>query len=192
MGPGGFGPRRGFGGRPGPFGPPWGRGPGRHGRGPGGGRRRPRVSRGEVRAAVLLLLGEGPMHGYQLMQEMEERSGGAWQPSPGSIYPTLQLLADEGLIASTPQDGKNVFTLTEAGATARAALEGPAPWETMAGDGFGALIGLRRSMALLVASIKQISVTGSDRQVEQATAILNNARKAIYRLLAEDEEPVDS
>ncbi len=77
-----------------------GRGPGR-GRGPfgpGGPRRGGRARRGDVRAAILALLGETPMHGYQIIQELETRSNGLWRPSPGSVYPTLQLFVDEGLV----------------------------------------------------------------------------------------------
>src|SRR3954465_239633 len=112
-GPGFGGP--GFG--PGPWGPRGGRG------GPRG-----RARRGDVRASILALLKDRPMHGYEMIQEIAERSGGAWKPSPGSVYPTLQLLEDEGLIASASEGGKKLFSLTDDGRTA--AEEGPeAPWE---------------------------------------------------------------
>ena len=75
----------------------------------------PRMGRGDVRAAVLALLAEGPMHGYQIIREIEERSGGSWKPSPGSVYPTLQLLADEGLISSEESNGRKTYSLTDAG-----------------------------------------------------------------------------
>ena len=127
------------------------------------------------------------MHGYQIMQELEERSGGAWQPSPGSIYPTLQQLADEGLIASRPVDGRNVFTLTEDGATANQDHVGSPPWERMAEEGGAAHGSLRRSMVQLGAAARQVSFAGSRRQVEAADQILRDARRAIYRLLAEDD-----
>ena len=74
-----------------------------------------RIRRGDVRAAILLLLEEEPRNGYQVMQELESRSGGTWRPSPGSVYPALQLLADEGLVRSEARDGGNVFELTDAG-----------------------------------------------------------------------------
>src|SRR5829696_573137 len=90
--------------------PPFG---GRFGRGGWGGGRRMR--RGDVRAAILLLLDEGPRNGYQVMQELEQRSGGSWRPSPGSVYPTLQLLSDEGLVAGQYRDGSTVYDLTDAG-----------------------------------------------------------------------------
>lgn len=108
--------REGFKGRRaafGPFGPPFGGGPfgGRGGRGGPRGRAR----RGDVRASILALLADRPMHGYEMIQEIGERSGGAWKPSPGSVYPTLQLLEDEGLIESASEGGKKLFTLTDAG-----------------------------------------------------------------------------
>ena len=90
-----------------------------------------RMKRGDVRAAILRLLAESSMHGYQIIHEIETRSGGAWKPSPGSVYPTLQLLADEGLIASKEAAGKRTFSLTDAGrAVAEADASKPAPWMT--------------------------------------------------------------
>ena len=91
-----------------------------------GGHRGHRAGRGDVRAAVLALLDEEPMHGYQMIQELGERSGGAWTPSPGSIYPALQLLQDEGLVTAAETDGKRVFSLTEAGRE-QAAKRGDGP-----------------------------------------------------------------
>ena len=166
------------------FGHHKGRGPGRHGR---GGRRR-RVTRGEVRNAVLTLLAEEPMHGYQVMQEMEERSGGGWQPSPGSVYPTLQLLADEGLVESEAEGGKNIFSLTDAGRAAVEQIEGPPVWEGFTGDGMANLVNLRRSMFQLGAAVKQVSAAGSEAHISAAQTVLNDARKALYRILASDEE----
>jgi len=168
-------------------GPHRGPGPGRR---RGGGTRRPRVSRGEVRIGVLAVLHDQPMHGYQIMQELEERSGGAWQPSPGSIYPTLQQLSDEGLVISEAVDGKNVFSLTEDGATAVAANEEPPPWERF-GEGGGPAVGnLRRSVHQLGAAARQVAMTGTPVQVEAANAVLADARKAMYRLLAEDDAAI--
>lgn len=186
--PAGFGrggDRRGRGprGRGGP-----GRGPGPGGRGRRGGRR-PRVSRGDVRVGVLALLKDEPMHGYQIMQELDERSGGAWQPSPGSIYPTLQQLADEGLIVSQSVDGKNVFSLTEDGAAEVEGDESPPPWERLNVEGGAVYANLRRSMFQLGAATRQVAAAGSHSQAEAAAQIINDAKKAIYRLLAEDDAP---
>src|ERR1700760_4080789 len=98
----------------------------RHGRGRGG----PRARRGDVRAAVLALLAERPMHGYEMIKEIEERTDGAWVPSAGSIYPTLQLLEDEGLIRGKDSDGKRRFTLTDTGrAEQEQKAEEVAPWD---------------------------------------------------------------
>ncbi len=103
-----------------------------HGRGPWS-----RAKRGDVRAAILLVLAEEPMHGYQIMQRLEETSGGAWRPSPGSVYPTLQLLEDQGIIKGEEADGRRVFSLTEAGVEAAAALKerlGDSPFGTEGGE----------------------------------------------------------
>lgn len=128
------------------------------------------------------------MHGYQIMQELEERSGGAWQPSPGSIYPTLQQLADEGLIISNAAEGKNVFSLTEQGAEVALAHEGPAPWERFGGEGGMAMADLRRTVHQLAAAAHQVGAAGSQAQIQAAAEIVNEARKRLYRLLAEDDE----
>ena len=141
------------------------------------------MSRGEVRSAVLLLLVEQPRHGYEIMQELEQRSEGGWQPSPGSIYPTLQQLADEGLVESRPEGGKNIFTITDTGTAKAAEVEAP-PWERLAGDGSHG--GLRAAMGQLAGAARQVGSAGSSEQVEKATEIITDARKAIYRLLADD------
>src|ERR1700736_2301442 len=123
--------RHGFG--PGPFGD-FGGGPfggGGWGRGPRGRGRKAR--RGDIRTAALLLLAEEPRNGYQIMQEIEERSDGVWRPSPGSMYPALQQLEDEGLIRSEEHDGRKLFALTEAGEAfvQERGTDKPAPWEQM-------------------------------------------------------------
>ena len=163
---------------------PWG-GPGRY-PGPFFGRG-PKVGRGDVRAAILVLLAEEPMHGYQVIQELTERSGGVWRPSPGSIYPTLQLLEDEGLIKGEEAEGRRVFHLTDAGKTEVQSRgeKAPAPWESF-GDA-GPLIDLREVGFGVAAAVMQVAQTGSARQIARAKDILNEARKSLYRLLAEDE-----
>lgn len=162
-----------------------GRGGRGHGRGRGG-HGRPRVSRGDVRLAILALLDEQPMHGYQLMQELEERSGGAWQPSPGSIYPTLQQLADEGVIKSEAEGGKNIFSLTAEGQEAADSNEEPPPWERFSAEGAAGFVNLRKSVFQLTAAAKQVGSAGNTSQVERAKAIIDDARKGLYKLLAED------
>jgi hypothetical protein len=114
-----------FGGGP-MFAPPWAQGGG-----PRGGWRGPKARRGDVRAAILAVLAEQPMNGYQIIQEIAERSGGVWKPSPGSIYPTLQQLEDEGLVTADAATGRRTFTLTDEGRAyvAEHADEVTAPWE---------------------------------------------------------------
>ena len=191
-----------FGGRGGPFGRggfpfgPGGPGAGGFG-GPGGGwggKRGGRARRGDVRTAALLLLAEEPRNGYQIMQELEERSGGAWRPSPGSVYPALQQLEDEGLIRSGDQDGRKLFELTDAGReeVAERDAEQPAPWEQMAGgvtDDAWALMHTGREVGMAMIQVMQ---TGSDAQRREAQRILVDARRDLYRLLADGEPEAEA
>ncbi|HEY5467663.1 MAG TPA: PadR family transcriptional regulator [Coriobacteriia bacterium] len=174
----GFG-HRGF---KGPFGMGGMGGMGGHGFGPGG----PRARRGDIRAAVLRLLSEAPMHGYQIIQELSARSGGAWSPSAGSVYPTLQLLADEGLIVSEESAGKKVFSLTEAGTAAVAETAGqPAPWEAVAQGGIHNS-DYREAVGKLMGAVFQIGKNGTKAQTDAALEVLDDARKKLYAILAED------
>ncbi|MFD8432340.1 PadR family transcriptional regulator [Streptomyces coelicoflavus] len=179
-----FGPG-GPGGPAGPFGPGFGHGGPWGGRGRGGPRGRAR--RGDVRASILALLKDRPMHGYEMIQEIAERSGGAWKPSPGSVYPTLQLLEDEGLIASESEGGKKLFALTEAGRTA--AEEGPeAPWEEASrGVDWEALNDVRQAGFGLMEAFGQVWKTGSKEQREKALAVIGEARKKLYLILADED-----
>ncbi|MFI0901005.1 PadR family transcriptional regulator [Streptomyces sp. NPDC020983] len=171
----------------GPFGPPFGGGPwGPGGRGRGGPRGRAR--RGDVRASILALLKDRPMHGYEMIQEIADRSGGAWKPSPGSVYPTLQLLEDEGLISSTSEGGKKLFTLTGEGRTEAEA--GPeAPWED-AGRGvdWDAMNEIRKAGGGLVEAFRQVWVAGTPEQREKALTVVNEARKRLYLILADEDD----
>ncbi|MEB8343450.1 PadR family transcriptional regulator [Streptomyces endophyticus] len=191
QGRGGF-ERGGFEGRRaafGPFGPGFGGpgGPGPWGRGGRGGGARGRARRGDVRASILALLQDRPMHGYEMIQEIAERSGGAWKPSPGSVYPTLQLLEDEGLIASASEGGKKLFSLTDDGRTA--AEEGPdAPWEE-AGRGvdWEAMNEIRQAGFGLMEAFGQVWKTGSKEQREKALSVINDTRKKLYLILADED-----
>jgi DNA-binding PadR family transcriptional regulator len=150
--------------------------------GPGGGRAR----RGDIRTAVLRLLSEQPMHGYQIIQELSARSEGAWSPSAGSVYPTLQLLADEGLVTAEETAGKKVFSLTETGIAAVAeTADQPAPWEDAVQSDSGAA-GYREAAGKLMAAVFQIGKGGSAEQVTAAIEVLNDTRKKLYAILAED------
>ncbi|MCU1411329.1 MAG: PadR family transcriptional regulator [Rhodoglobus sp.] len=142
-----------------------------------------RMGRGDVRAAVLALLAEKPMHGYQLIQEIQERSGGAWKPSPGSVYPTLQLLADEGLITAEESSGRKTYSLTDAG---RAAADDAGPWEAPAAREPGHRSALAKAGVELAHAAAQVGRSGSPDQVDKAVAVLDEARRKLYSILAQD------
>ena len=161
-----------------------------------GGRRRMR--RGAVRRAVLWALSDGPGHGYEVMRRLEERTAGMWRPSPGSVYPTLQMLEDEGLVRSRTDDGTRTYELTDEG---RAAMAGPG-WGGAPGGfgGFGGFGGpgepeggadpaqlraLREAVHDARAAVRQIAQTGRPHQLEKAVEIVQQARRSLYQLLAE-------
>ncbi|MGZ4621686.1 MAG: PadR family transcriptional regulator [Blastococcus sp.] len=156
--------------------------PGRH---PGG---RGRAPRGDVRTAVLLLLAEEPMHGYQLMQAIADRSGGRWTPSPGAIYPTISQLEDEGLVTVTADAGRKLVALTDAGRehvqARRDAGADPFAGHQATGPG-GDLRGL---VEQLHGAVRQVARTGTDAQLTAAAAILAEARRSLYLLLADGPE----
>jgi len=146
-----------------------------------------RMGKGDVRAAVLSLLAEKPMHGYQIIQEIGERSGGAWKPSPGSVYPTLQLLADEGLISATESNGRKTYSLTDEGrAQADAATPGTAPWQAQGSREHNRGGALAKSGFELAQAAAQVGRSGSPEQVQEAVAILDEARRKLYSILAKD------
>jgi DNA-binding PadR family transcriptional regulator len=175
-GPGGFGK----------FGPGFGFGPGgprgRRGGPRGGGRGR----RGDVRAAILKLLTDRPMHGYEMIQEINERSQQLWKPSPGSIYPTLQLLVDEGLLVATESEGsKKLFELTDEGRAAAEKIE-TAPWDEITEDADPAAMGLRNAVGQLMGAVAQSAHAATTEQQQRIVDIVNNARREIYQILGED------
>ena len=146
-----------------------------------------RMARGDVRAAVIALLSEEPMHGYQIINEIAERSGGAWKPSAGSVYPTLQLLADEGLITAEEQNGRKTYSLTGSGREeAEIAAEKPAPWEAFGARDGGHLTALPKAGIDLAGAAAQVARTGSPEHVQQAVAVLDEARRKLYAILAEN------
>ena len=147
-----------------------------------------RARRGDIRTAVLRLLSEGPMHGYQIIQELTARSGGQWQPSPGSVYPTLQMLEDEGLVASEEAEGKRVYKLTATGAEeSKSSEDAAAPWDAFAKSGAASSRWkLRESAGKLAVAVMQAGTSGSDEQVERVLEILTDARKKVYNILGED------
>jgi DNA-binding PadR family transcriptional regulator len=192
-GPGGWGPGPGPGGpfpfemRGGPFGPPRFKGPG--GRGP-------RVRRGDVRAAILDLLSEGQSwNGYQIIQEIGERTQGVWRPSAGSVYPALQQLEDEGLItaATAGEDRRRNYTLTDEG---RAYVQAhtdelKASWDAVTGSIDDAAFQMHNLARQVMMASVQVSQAGTAAQVQQASKILADTRKSLYRILAADDEETE-
>jgi len=214
---GGFGPGRGGGfgpGRGGGFGPgraAWAamaagrRAPGFFGPGPRGGfgfggppfggfpgpmsGRGPKVRRGDVRAAILAVLAERPLHGYQISQEITERSGGVWRPSPGSVYPAVQQLEDEGLVRVEKQHGRRTVHLTDAGRTyvQEHQEELDAVWDTVTESVSDEVLGLGDLAAQVGAAVMQVAHAGTASQVAEAGKILADTRRSLYRILAEGE-----
>ena len=163
--------------RGGPEGRPW------EGRRRGG-----RMRRGDIRTAVLVVLGEGPGHGYDVIQRLEEHTDGAWRPSPGSIYPMLQLLEDEGRVRASEREGKKVYEITDAGreeAAQRVEEAGGTPWD-LAGRDDDRIGDLRGALRQLFLAAKQVSMAGDRDRLDRAIDILKRACKEIYTLLAED------
>jgi DNA-binding PadR family transcriptional regulator len=162
------------------MGPRWG-----HGHGPGGGR----AKRGDVRAAVLALLAERPMHGYEIIRELGERSHGVWQPSPGSVYPTLQMLEDQGFVRGIEDGGKRRYEITEPG---RAHLaDNPrhaAPWEEVARGADPVRMQLRDAAKHVMLATHQVAEVGTDSQRDEAVRLLVEARRKLYVLLATDTD----
>ena len=193
---------------------PHGRGPGGggHGHGPLGGgghghghggfppgpfglfnmfRRGPRARRGDIRHAILALLTEQPLNGYQIMQELEQRSRGVWRPSPGAVYPALAQLEDEGLVTVDTSGSGRVFSLTERGRKEAAARadEGDAPWEAVSDAAGSDLPEMFLLMKQVGAAALQVAQAGSAAQIAEARKVLAQARKALYQLLADDDVP---
>ncbi len=164
------------------------RGRGRHGgremRGWGPGRGRHRVRRGDVRSAILALLDDRPMHGYEMITELDERTGGRWRPSAGSIYPTLQLLEDEGLVTAEEVDGKRVFSLTEAGREEVPERTEGRPWEE--GEEDSPRFEVRRELLRTMDAAKQIARADDEGQMTKAAEILRDTRRRLYGILAEE------
>jgi DNA-binding PadR family transcriptional regulator len=142
---------------------------------------RGRAPRGDVRAATLLLLAEEPMHGYQLMQAIAERSGGRWAPSPGAIYPTISQLEDEGLVTVTADAGRKLVTLTDAGREHLESLGNPFAGFSAEGPGTD----LRGLVEQLHGAVRQVARNGSEAQLTAAAGIIADARRALYLLLAD-------
>jgi len=137
----------------------------------------------------LLLLAEEPRNGYQIMQEVQERSEGAWRPSPGSVYPALQQLEDEGLIRSSEDNGRKHFVLTDAGKEylAQRDPEARAPWEQFSGEFSDQMAELGNLMKEVAYAFTQVVRTGSDGQLGEARKVLVTTRRDLYRILADGD-----
>ncbi len=156
----------------------------RYGRGRGRGMR---ARRGDVRAAVLALLAERPMHGYEMIKELEERTQGAWTPSAGSIYPTLQMLEDEGMIRGEESEGKRRFALTEAGSAEQSEKAGEqTPWDAVRADADPEQIHLGNSLRKLNHAIGQVFHAADEAQQKQVRELLDESRRKIYAILSEE------
>jgi DNA-binding PadR family transcriptional regulator len=168
----------------------WWPGPG----GPGGATRSRKAGRGDVRAAILALLREGPRTGYQIMSDIEDRSDGAWRPSPGAVYPALAQLADEGLIVGEESGGRRTFSLTDAGReyVERNPDMARGAWESREQQEAWQVPGLFAEAARLGAGIMQITHVGTPDQVREAERLLERTRRRLYQILAEDSDDEDS
>jgi DNA-binding PadR family transcriptional regulator len=155
--------------------PPWGR--------------RPKAKRGDVRAAILALLAEGPRNGYQIITDIEERTEGTWRPSPGAVYPALQQLSDEGLIVAEEGEGRRTYGLTEAGHAYVEAhpTEVRTPWDDIPPDAHAGLGDLFKLAAQTGAAVVQVAQAGTEEHVAEARNILSETKRKLYNLLAEDE-----
>jgi DNA-binding PadR family transcriptional regulator len=153
-----------------------------------GGRRGGR--RGNVRAAVLSLLAEEPRHGYAIMTELAERSGGLWRPSPGSVYPVLQQLQDEGLVSAESGEGRRVFSLTDEGRTyvQQHAEEMHEPWQVAETGPRRRVQSIMFAVQALGAAADQVARLADDVQAERAVSVIDTARKSLYRILADEAE----
>ncbi len=141
------------------------------------------MRRGAIRTAILLALREEPAHGYEVMRRLEEMSGGLWRPSPGSVYPHLQMLEDEGLVRSSDVDGSRTYALTDTG-KAEAEKNEP-PWRP-AGESEDKIRTLREAIGQLASAAKQLAGAGEAAQVDRGISIIQKARKDLYQILAED------
>jgi DNA-binding PadR family transcriptional regulator len=146
------------------------------------------VRRGEIRPLILGALRTRPMHGYEIIQELEAQSGGRWRPSAGSVYPSLQQLADEGLVTSEEVAGRRTYTLTDAGQAAADAVPQRGPWSGRRGEGAN----LRGVGLQLIGAVMQVQKVGSADAQREALRILTDARRQVYRLLAEDDVAADA
>jgi DNA-binding PadR family transcriptional regulator len=171
-----------------PFPPGFGPGSsrGRGHAGPGG-RGFGRGRRGNVRAAILALLVERPMHGYEMIQELDQRTGGVWRPSPGSVYPTLQLLEDEGKIAVEESSGRKAYSLTDAGREEATTAAANAPWAEFSEETVSSGHDTREAITGIMMALRQIGFERNQDQWQRAVDVLNETKRKLYAILADSE-----
>ena len=146
-----------------------------------------RMGRGNIRTAILIALTEEPMHGYQIIQSIERSTNGAWKPSAGPIYPTLALLADEGLVSSEQVGERKVYSLTDAGREQAATMDsGPEKWKPSRSWDSGINTAIPKAGAKLAQAAAQVAQSGSAEQTERAVAVIDEARRKLYAILAKD------
>ncbi|HXY33323.1 MAG TPA: PadR family transcriptional regulator [Planctomycetaceae bacterium] len=141
--------------------------------------------RANVRAAILALLNERSMHGYEMIQELDQRTGGVWRPSPGSVYPTLQLLEDEGLVASQESGGRKAYSLTEKGREEANQAAEHAPWMEFSEETVSSGHNTREAVAGVLNALRQIRCGRDRTQWSRAVEVLNETRRKLYAILAE-------
>jgi DNA-binding PadR family transcriptional regulator len=151
---------------------------------PQGGRRR---RRGEARAAILALLAEQPMHGYQIMQQLNIRTRGMWRPSPGVIYPALQMLKNEGLVVDEDIDGRRVFSLSDAGRVEADRDSINSSLEHVVASADPAVLELRDAALEVGAAVTHIAQSGRPGQIERALEVLTDARRRLYSILGDGD-----
>jgi DNA-binding PadR family transcriptional regulator len=146
----------------------------------------PRARRGDIRAAILALLTEQPMHGYQILHELSERTGGAWTASPGSVYPALSLLEAQGLVSAREAEGRKVFLLTSEGSVTAAGQERE-PWKSFTGPDGDRMAPVRDALDGLISATKLVAHTGTAEQAAETVEVLVEARRRVYRMMADAE-----
>jgi DNA-binding PadR family transcriptional regulator len=127
------------------------------------------------------------MHGYEMIQELDQRTGGVWRPSPGSVYPTLQLLDDEGLITSAEEAGRKAYTLTDAGQAEAATAAANPPWSEFSEETVSSGHDTREAIGGILMALKQIGFEGDRDQWQKAVAVLSETRRKLYAILADSE-----
>jgi DNA-binding PadR family transcriptional regulator len=142
---------------------------------------RQRAGRGDIGPIVLRVLREKPMHGYEIIRNLEERSHGMWRPSAGSIYPTLQLLEEQELVTSNEESGKKVYSLTKAGREAADESKGEHPWESKARAGTH-FMEMRGTIHETILLLKDIAFNGNEKQLAEVKAILQETRDRLNKV----------